>query len=381
MVRRSWLVIALCAAGCQRPDAGSERLDSTESASLSVDRLSKDAIQVDMQRPPTALWTEADEAIVGPVWTGDYEEGAVYTALWRGASSGMEDFVYAPPGGDCRGVKGTVRVDWSKARNHVHYLLKLRGLPAHPSVHRTEGVDWWFDPFHQAPKDIEDGAYRFWTIFTNTRIASLYYDAQTLDLLGSEFEFPSGPPPGSISIAIPVAGLFATERMHPDPNGFIIHEFDLRYDRVTVEGGAFSVAYDAFPPLNLCQGFPALPSLGQQRPWVSHWQPAAAGPTWADVLDAGLSFDTTVDDASQTYPGFGDYFPYVHSGVTFIGNAVVVQGGVPNGFRLSIPSLIQQVGPVICPIDGGNGAACLSYVNDPHVDAPFFCKMAPDGGP
>ncbi len=378
MVRRTLLLAALCVTACQRQD--SDTSDSAQGASPDLEPLSTQDIRTSLRQPPVARWTALDEALIGPVWAGDYDEGSVYTPLWRGASSGIEDFVYAPPGGDCRGIKGTVRVSWSKAQNRVHYLLKLRGLPTHPSVHRTEGVDWWPDAFHQAPKDIEDGAYRFWTIFTNTRIASLYYDAQSLDLLGSEFEFPSGPPPGSIAISVPVAGLFATERLHPDENGFITHEYDLRYDRVTVEGGTFSVAYDAFPPLNLCQGFPPLPSRGQQRPWVSHWQPASAGPSWADVLRAGLSFDATIDE-TRLYPGFGDYFPYVHSGVTFTGNAVVVQGGVPNGWRVSVPSLIQQVAPVIRPVEGGNGGACRSYVNDPHVDAPFFCRMAPGGEP
>jgi hypothetical protein len=377
MVRRSLLIIVLCAAGCQRQDGSSDTPNSNELASPGPDRVSIQTGPSPAAQPPAPHWTGVDDALVAPVWTGDYAEGSVFAPLWRGASSGIEDFVYAPPGADCRGLKGTILVEWSKTQNRVHFLLKLRGLPPHPSVQRTQGVDWFPDPFHQAPKDIADGAYRFWTIFTNTRIASLYYDAQTLDLLGSEFEFPS-PPPGSIPISIPVAGLFATQRMRPDKNGFIIHEFDLRYDRVTVEGGTFSVAYDAFPPLNLCQGFPALPSRGQQRPWVSHWQPASAGPTWADVLRAGLAFDTTIDE-TQVYQGFGDYFPYVHSGVTTLGNAVVVQGGVPNGWRLSIPSLIQQVAPVLRPIDGGNGAACHSYVNDPHVDAPFFCRMAQGG--
>jgi hypothetical protein len=378
MVGRGWLVMALVASGCQRHDASGDTGSATEYLSPTGGVAIQSNGNV-LRPPPAARWTEVDDALVGPVWTGDYAEGSVYAPLWRGASSGIEDFVFAPPGGDCSGLKGTVRIDWSQAQNRVHYLLKLRGLPLHPSVHRVEGVTWFPDPFHQAPKDIEDGEYRFWTIFTNTRIAALYYDAQTLDLLGSQFEFPSGPPPGSIPITLPVAGLFATVRMRPDNDGFIIHEYDIRYDRVTVEGGTFSVAYDAFPPLNLCQGFPPLPTLGQQRPWVSHWQPADAAPTWADVLRSGLAFDTTIDE-QQVYPGFGDYFPYIHSGVTFIGNAVVVQGGVANGWRLSIPSLIQQVAPVIRPIEGGNGVGCTSYVNDPHVDAPFFCRMGDAGG-
>ena len=378
MDSRGLFLVALFAAGCQRPSASDGAGGAAEPLS-STDDLSIQLRGNQPGRSSVARWTEADDTLAGPVWTGDYAEGSVYAPLWRGASSGIEDFVFAPPGGDCRGLKGTVRIDWSEAQNRVHYLLKLRGLPAHPSVHRVEGVNWFPDPFHAAPKDIEDGAYRFWTIFTNTRVAALYYDARSLDLLGSQFEFPSGPPPGSIPIMIPVAGLVASVRMRPDKDGFIVHEYDIRYDRVTVEGATFGVAYDAFPPLNLCQGFPALPSLGQQRPWVSQWQPADASPTWADVLRAGLAFDTTIDDP-QVFPGFGDYFPYIHSGVTFLGNSVVVQGGVANGSRLSIPSLIQQVAPVIRPIEGGNGVGCTSYVNDPHVDAPFFCRMGDAGG-
>lgn len=228
MVRRGSFVVALFAAGCQRPST-SDGPGLVEDLS-STDDLSIQQHGNQLGPPSVARWTEADDALAGPVWAGDYAEGSVYAPLWRGASSGIEDFVFAPPGGDCRGLKGTVRIDWSEAQNRVHYLLKLRGLPAHPNVHRVEGVTWFPDPFHMAPKDIEDGAYRFWTIFTNTRVAALYYDAQSLDLLGSQFEFPSGPPPGSIPITIPVAGLVASVRMRPDPDGFIVHEYEIRYD-------------------------------------------------------------------------------------------------------------------------------------------------------
>jgi hypothetical protein len=379
---RIWLLVVLFAAGCGREESSEDVASPSLRLSQHVNSLSVTTAGTPPEPSPSDRWTERDDAVLAPEWAGDYNEGSVFAPLWRGASSGIEDFVYSPPGGDCSPVKGTIRVDWSKTQNRVHFSLKVRAAPPHPAVRRTEGIDWFPDPFHQAPKDIDDGAYRFWIIFTNTRLATLYYDARTLDLLGSEFEFTSGPPPASIPITLPVTGLFASQRMRPNAAGFLFHDFDIRYDRVTVEGGTFSVAYDTFPPLNLCQGNPVQPSLGQQRPWVSRWLPADAGPSWAEVLRSGMAFDTTIDE-TRVYPGFGDYFPYIHSGVTFVGNGVAVQGGVPNGWRLSIPSLIDQVAPVIRTIEGGNGTACRSYVNDPHVDAPFFCRMgdAGMGGP
>jgi hypothetical protein len=378
MMSRGWLLVVLFAVGCQSEGSPDQMASPSHGLLPDVNPLSVSTAGISAGPSSSDQWTGLDDALLAPEWTGDYDEGSLFAPLWRGASSAIEDFVYAPPGGDCRPLKGTVRVDWSKAQNRVHFSLKVRAAPLHPVVQRTDGVDWWPDPFHQAPKDIDDGAYRFWIVFTNTRLATLYYDGRTLDLLGSEFEFTSGPPPGSIPISIPVTGLFASQRIRPNAAGYLFHEFDIRYDRVTVEGGTFSVAYDTFPPLNLCQGFPALPTLGQQRPWVSRWLPADAGPSWAEVLRSGLAFDTTIDE-TRVYPGFGDYFPYIHSGATFVGNGVSVQGGVPNGWRLSIPSVIQQVAPLIRTIDGGNGAACRSYVNDPHVDAPFFCRMGGAG--
>ena len=256
MVRRSLLIIALCAAGCQRQDGSSDTPNSNELASPGPERVSIQTGPSPAAQPPAPHWTGVDDALVAPVWTGDYAEGSVFTPLWRGASSGIEDFVYAPPGADCRGLKGTVLVDWSKSQNRVHFLLKLRGLPPHPSVQRTQGVDWFPDPFHQAPKDIADGAYRFWAIFTNTRIASLYYDAQTLDLLGSEFEFPSGRRRGRFRSLFRSRGSSPTQRMRPDKNGFIIHEFDLRYDRVTVEGGYVQRGVRRLCAVELVSGFP-----------------------------------------------------------------------------------------------------------------------------
>jgi hypothetical protein len=329
-----------------------------------------------LKKPPNPAWTAADDAIVVPVWAGDYDHGALYTPLWRGAFPGVEDYVYTPPGADCSDVKGTVRVDWDSTANTVHFLIKTRGLPAHPTVQRTEGVNWFPAPFHAAPKDVLVSAYRLWIVVTSTtHTANFFYDPASLSLLGSDLDFPSGPP-SPVSISIPILALSDSLGFDIGADGHASHQYTVPYDRFTTEGGFYAFTYATFAPTDLCEAAPFQPDISQLRPYVSAWQPPSAGMSWKTMLSKGIGFDIQIDDASQDLSATGGNLPYGYSGISVAGNVPAFKGGIPKGQAMSIVAAFRNVGPAIEPVVGGDGPGCHSYVFEPHVTAPRFCELS-----
>jgi len=329
-------------------------------------------VQAELGHPPSDKWTPADEAILAPYITGNDDKGSMLVPQWRGAGAGIEEYVFAPPSHNCSNLKGTVRVDWDAGANTVHIVAKYKGLTPHPSVHRTEGVDYFPNQFHAFPKDFDDGTYRLWLILTSTtRLVNMYYDPVTLNLLGDEFRFPNGPPNNGAVITIRVPGFAITgsNSFDPDKNGFGFLDYTIPYSDLQVQNHAFSIAYNNYAPFNLCQGVAAAPARGQLRPVVSPWLPTGQGITWKQALIASVGFDLQLerrgDDTQQ------GNLPYIHGGVAYMGNGPGVQGGTPPGYRPAIPSMIQNVAPVIAPIP--NYGACQPYLNDPHINAPNFC--------
>jgi hypothetical protein len=324
-----------------------------------------------------AVWNEEDENLISPVWTGNDDQGSLFAPLYRGAFVGIEDLVYTPPDGDCTKVRATVRIDWDSAANTVHFLIKGRNFQVDPTVHRTQGVDYFADPFHPAPKDLTNAAYRLWTVLgSTTRAANFYYDPGTLKLLGSEFDF-STPPPGAITIQFPVFSITGTRLFSPDDEGNVLHEYTVPYNRVTVEDGTFARAWATFPPLDLCEAAPLQPGVSQLRPYASPWQPATSAPSWRDMLHAGMGFDLQIDDATPPPPQFGDNLPYVYSGISYVSNMTALQGGVPNGWHFLLLTAIQNVSPNLEAVPNGNGKSCQAWISEPHVTAPRYCEMHP----
>ena len=131
-------------------------------------------------------WIDADCRLIGPIWTGDDNKGQLYSPLWRGAGGAIEDWI--PPGATfSKDSKGTVRIDWDKTANTVHFTIKLYRAPVSPRITRVDGGDpeisnpadprhyvpppqasWWYNKFHTNPKDMpvkasNGTAYRLWT--------------------------------------------------------------------------------------------------------------------------------------------------------------------------------------------------------------------------
>jgi hypothetical protein len=334
-------------------------------------------VQESLRHPPVLSWTHVDEIAVAPVWAGNDEQGSVILPQWRGSGAAIEEYEYAPPNGDCRAMRGTIRVDWDSTANTVTFTIKYRGLPQDPSVQRTEGVDWFANPYHVFPKDIDHGVYRTWIILAApTHFITFYYDPVTLNVIGNQFDFPNGPPNNGnvIPVSLPSFTLSGSSALTPDANGDVFHQYTISYNSLTTESGTHSFARISYLPFNLCNTIPSNPALGQLRAYVGAWQPAGAGMDWKTVLHNNLAFDLQVEKAGDAPPG-GD-LPYIFGGVAVMGNNTGQQGGVPKGYRLSVQAAIQNVSPTIVPLPSNvTGLGCTPYLNDPHVTAPNFCAL------
>jgi hypothetical protein len=368
----AWAVALICV-GCRGSSEGAEEgTTGTVAQQVSV----SDPVKAAKDKP-VKQWTRADDEIISAIWLGDDDKGTLYAPLWRGAFPGVEDYVYAPSDHDCTKAKSTLRIDWNRATNKVDILIKGRAFPRRPDVRRTEGVDWFPDPFHNAPKDIHEGGYRMWMLMGSpTRQAGFFYDPTTLQLKGSDFDFPNGPPPGLIRNAFPVISMSGSTLFDPDSQGFVVHEWKTAYDHVTVESGTYGRAWGTFVPVDLCQAAPLQPGISQLRPYASPWQPLNTAPRWDEMLHAGLGFDIQIDERTDPNDQYGGNLPYVFSGISYLGNMTALQGGVPNGHANSILAAFQNVAPAIFPVPGGNGRDCRPYLHEPHVTAPRFCEGA-----
>jgi hypothetical protein len=332
-----------------------------------------------LDAPPNPNWTQADEELIAPIWTGNQDKGQMYTPLYRGALPGLEEYVYTPPGGDCSPMKGTVRVDWDSAADTVHFLIKGKGFPKNPSLTRTDGVDYWFNPFHKVPRDVVNGKYRMWIVEAAvTSKEKLWYappgpypECATTGagvpcgpLRATEFTSATQPPDAPIQLVAPTFSITGTLQFEPDDNGFISHEFTNKYSAFTNEGGMFSRDWVTFAPLDLCQAHPGpvLPK-SQLRPVASPWLPADQAPTWREILGANLSLDVHLEEPADPNV-LGGNLTYVYSGISVMGNLPGLKGGVPNGSHALLTGAIINVQPPIDQVPGGNGPGCTPYVNE-----------------
>ena len=367
--RRVLLAVAGVLVGCQAKQPNVARESSAIVAEVERDPAAA------LDAPPNPRWTEADDVLIAPIWRGDDDHGSVYAPLFRGATPGLEERVYTRADHDCtKGAKGTVRIDWDKATNTVHYLIKGKHFDRRPTVIGTDGVDWFFNPWHNSPKDIVEGHYRLWTVIGSvTRTEQLYYDPNTLLLIGTEFTMPT-PPPNAITIALPTFSITGSSQFEPDDDGFVSHQYTVAYDKVTTEDGHFSRCWTVYGPEDLCEALPLQPAVSQLRPIASPYLPPDKAPSWVEILHGGLALDLHVEPPADPNVMFGN-FPYVFSAFSVVENLTYIQGGVPNGWHAKLMSAILNVAPALEPVPGGNGQGCQLYVNEAHVSAPRYCQM------
>lgn len=144
-----------------------------------------------------------------------------------------------------------VRIEYSKSKNYVKLDAKFKGLPYKPSY----CYEW--NPttdFNKFPDCVDEGAWQMWFIVKNfTRDIIFWYDAETLDLLGSEYDFPTRVPTdrAAFQVVIPGVHMIESPLFHPEPDGDGHFQWEFAYDgMVDYEGTAGVLA--TFVPTNLC---------------------------------------------------------------------------------------------------------------------------------
>jgi hypothetical protein len=274
---------------------------------------------------------------------GDIHKGEYVSRLYRGPVV-PDELTVLPTPQNCQGYMDA-HVSWNQEENWVKlHLTGKNVLVPHPSVDRTEGVNWWPNKFQPEPVDYDNGRYQFWFIILDTPI-EFYYDLATLDLLGSEYEI-AEPPLGSITLHLPIGSALGTDFIQPDQNGDVDFTQVFAYDKM-VRGDLPSHAHVAatYIPHNLCTAHPFRYELTSTRPWANA-RPASEGRPFSDYLRAGMFFDLTVEPPEYFV------FPPLNTGVATYSQNPAVGGEIPPGWSLDIEAVFANLAPPIRPFPG-----------------------------
>lgn len=293
---------------------------------------------------------------------GDLHKGKIKMPLLRGAAMQPEVTVIAPLG-QCDSqidmtIKWNEQADWVKVRLRGDHVLERK-----PDIDRTPGVNFFPNPFWPEPEDIVDGRYQFWFISPGENII-FYYDYVTLDLLGSEYDFPTPPP--AIAIPIPGVNVMGSQFFQPDANGDLDVTLTWNYSAMT-RGDRPEFAHHrvSFPPTNLCENNRYRYDLSTTRGVISDPLPAAEALPFSEYLRNGSIFNITIEPA--------DYFvePPLDTQTSAYSNASTFGGGIPAGHTLDIDAFFMNVAPGIRPWEGA--AVCGDFFTGVHTKNLNFC--------
>ncbi|MEZ4437611.1 MAG: hypothetical protein R3B72_00860 [Polyangiaceae bacterium] len=289
---------------------------------------------------------------------GDTTRGRIDIPLHRGTVVPPELLSF-PTLQNCTAT-AQLTITWDKDENWVN--LKVKGkkvLIPNPVVDRTEGVDYFTNPFWPEPEDIQGGRYQLW-IIGQSELVTYYYDAITLDLLGSEYDFPQPPNQPFIPLHLPGARIVPTDFIYPDQHGNVDFEQTWDYDNITrgdLPNYTHSIA--SFIPHNLCLANPFRYDLTTARPYATPARPASEAMGWDYYLKAGMLFDLTLEP-SQYF-----MFPPISTNVGVIGNATAIAGGIPPGWGVNWDAIFGNVAPPLSEFGGRN--SCTPYLGPPHI--------------
>lgn len=177
------------------------------------------------------------------------DEGSFEVPLRLGAVAPTEVAIEEPV--SCApGANAKVKVTYSKRNNTVVLDATYKGLPYRMSYTRPVDVS---TPYNQFPVSITEGKWQIWFVGRMLNFdTTFYYDATTLQLIGSEYDLPAGPPPNSIPVPIATLHMVGTPIFEGKPDGTAQVRFEYRYDQITDEQGKGGV-YFSYVPFNLCK--------------------------------------------------------------------------------------------------------------------------------
>jgi hypothetical protein len=297
--------------------------------------------------------------------TSDFssEKGNMVIPLYRGAINPFEITIAQQPN-NCANHPD-VKIKWDEDANTVHVRLTGTGVVyRNPVIHRTLGVDYFPNQWFAEPQNIEGGRYQFW-IVTAGPIVTFYYDPNTLNFIGSEWDFATPPP--AIPIQLPSLMLVGSQFFQPNENGDVDFTWDFPYDHVT-RGDLpeqFAHHFVSFPPPNLCEVNPYRIDQSHLRPYISPPRPASEAESFATYLKGGFAFDLTTEPSSYYEWPPKTTLVENYTGTTFVG------GTVPNGWSFDIEAAFMNNAPPIRPWEGAG--TCTQFYTPRHTKNMNFC--------
>ncbi len=295
--------------------------------------------------------------------SGNYHKGTLSLPLIRGAAMQPEVTLVTTPGNCERQIDMSVR--WNEEEDWVKVKLRGKGvLVPYPNVPRTEGVNFFPNPFWPEAKDIVGGRYQFWFIAPAGDI-TFYYDATTLDIMGSQYEFPT-PPPGAIPLTIPSVKLIGSEFFEPDENGDLDVDFTFQYSAMgRGDLPDYSHHIASFPPFNLCEAHPYRYDLSSTRGYFSPPRPKSEALSFSDFLRNAMNYAITTEPPSYYV------FPPRDTQIITYSNSSLFGGGIPRGYTWDLDAAFMNIAPGIRPFPGAG--SCTEHYSGVHTKNLNFC--------
>ncbi len=177
------------------------------------------------------------------------DEGSFEIPLRTGGVAPTEVLIEEPV--MCRPeASARARITYSKSRNEVVLEADFNGLPYRMSYTRPVDIS---TPYNQFPVSVENGKWQFWFVGRMLNFdTTYYYDASTLQLIGSEHDLPGGPPANSIAVPIATLHMTSTPLFEGTPEGTASVRFTFRYDQMLDEQAKGGVFF-SFVPYSLCK--------------------------------------------------------------------------------------------------------------------------------
>jgi hypothetical protein len=139
-------------------------------------------------------------------------------------------------------------VKYSKSKDLVDVTIDYHGLPYRMSYTRPVDIS---TQFNQYPVSVQDGRWQVWFVQESpVNTANFYYDPNTLQLLGSEFDTPN-PPADAIVIPVPTMRMIQSPIFEGNKKGLAHFHETFSYSKMIDWEGTAGVAV-AFLPFNLC---------------------------------------------------------------------------------------------------------------------------------
>lgn len=304
----------------------------------------------------------ADQAFQEGRSFGDVHEGKMEIPLYWSAATAPEVYSVAMPGDCQRSINLTMR--WDEEQDWLKVRLKGKHvLMPHPTVTRVPGVTFFPNPFWPEQAAYTNGRYQLWFISPSEEI-HFYYDGATLDLVGSNHDFPSQPP-GTIDVPIPGIKVLGSDFFQPDANGNLDVEFTWSYSGlVRLDRPELSHMFVSFPPHNLCESNPYRYDLSTTRGYISAPRPAAEARPFSAYFENGVIFQITIEPPQYPVEPPRDTQAVAYSNATGFG------GLIPRGYTFDIDAFFSNVAPGIKPLPV---TQCADWYTGVHTQNLNFC--------